>query len=134
MTEQLPHDPYITAITAALATHDITPATCWTNTNDGQLIAVFRDWPAGIVDQDTWPDDVYLTWDQHAGWQLIDLGDSRTTFPLDPAGVTTYSSPRQVACSVDNALRGHLVTGPIATAGPGWDSGAVEAAVTEWRP
>lgn len=136
MTEarELPHDPYIRAVESALAHHDIKPGMCWTEAADGELTAVFRDWPDDVVDAETWPHGVYLTWDPSAGWQLVETGDIRTIHALDPAGVdSAFTSPRQVACSADNALRGHLVTGPIAGDGPSWDSRPVEAAITAWE-
>jgi hypothetical protein len=133
MTGQLPHDPYIRAVAAALAHHDVRPDTVWTGDDEDGLTAVFRDWPDGIVDAETWPHGVYLTWDQSAGWQLVETGPSRTIHALDPAGVDgAFASPRQVACSAENALRGHLVTGPIAGDGPSWDPRPVEAAVDAW--
>lgn len=132
-TGALPHDPYIAAVETALARHHARPATCWTDTDDNsQLIAVFYDWPDLLVDADTWPHDVYLAWDQSQGWQLVETG--RGAHRLDPAGVDgRFAAPRQVACSAANALRGQLVTGPIAGDGPSWDSGPLERAVAAWE-
>lgn len=135
MTEArtLPHDPYITAVTEALTRCDTQPGMCWTSDIDGELTAVLRDWPDGLVDEDTWPSGVYLTWDQSSGWTLVETGHSRTAYALDKAGVdSVFADPRQVACSAENALRGHLVTGPIAIDGKPWDSGPVVAAIAAW--
>lgn len=135
MTGLLPHDSYIAAVETALARHHARPGTCWTDTDDdGQLTAVFHDWPDPLVDADTWPHGVYLTWDQSQGWQLVETGGARTVHDLDPAGVDgVFAAPRQVACSAANALGGRLVTGPIAGDGPSWDSGPVERAVAVWE-
>ena len=86
------------------------------------------------VDQGTWQHGVILGWDQHHGWTLIEQGGGRNVHPLDPEGVGTYSSPRQVACSAANALRGHLTTGRICNDGTwSWDSRPLEAAVGAWE-
>lgn len=135
MTEQLPHDEYIGAVADQLTTYNVTPGMYWTeDTEDGRLTAVFCDWPAGTVDQDTWLNGVYLMWDQYDGWRLVENGGGRNIRDLDPEGVGVWSSPRQVACSTANALGGHLVTGPITNSGGwSWDSRPLEAAVKAWE-
>lgn len=132
MTDLLPHDDYINAVADALTQYGIQPGTYWIeDTEEGHLTAVFRDWPAGTVDTDTWLHPPFLFWDQYAGWRLIEEGGGRNIRDLDPEGVNVFSSPRQVACSMANALRGHLVTGPICQ--PPWDSRPLEAAIEEWQ-
>lgn len=134
-TQLLPHDDYVGLVADALDLYGVRPGMYWTEDDDeGRLIAVFRDWPAGTVDTDTWLHTPYLAWDQFAGWQLIEDGGGRNISDLDPWGVRTYSSPRQVACSTANALRGRLSTGPITNDGSwSWDSRPLEAAVKAWE-
>ncbi|GHC37199.1 MULTISPECIES: hypothetical protein [Streptomyces rochei group] len=133
--QPLPHDDYIGEVADALEMYDVRPGMYWTeDDSEGRLVAVFRDWPAGTVDPDTWPHTPYLAWDQYAGWQLIEDGGGRNIRDLDPEGVRTYSSPRQVACSLANALHGYLVNGPITNDGSwSWDSRPLEAAVKAWE-
>ncbi|RSS92486.1 hypothetical protein EF919_18300 [Streptomyces sp. WAC02707] len=135
MTNELPHDDYIGAVADALEMYGVRPGMYWTEDDeDGRLIGVFRDWPADTVDTDTWLHAPFLLWDQHEGWRLIEEGGGRNIRDLDPEGVNPFSSPRQVACSMANALRGHLVTGPICTDGSwSWDSRPLEAAIKEWE-
>lgn len=133
MTDQLPHDDYITAVANALAGYGITVIDGGTSTPDGQLLDGWINFAPASVSTDLWPHGVYLGWDQQNGWLLIEQGGGRNVDPLDPTAVRTYSSPQQVACSAANALRGRMSTGPITNDGTwSWDSRPLEAAVKAW--
>ncbi|MDX3020039.1 hypothetical protein [Streptomyces acidiscabies] len=134
MTESLPHDEYMADVEDELAVYGAAPGRMWTATPDGEkLDAVFTDFPEAAIDADRWPNGVYLGWDQRRGWVLIEAGGGHHVTALDPNGVDTYSSPRQVACSTANALQGRRSTGPISSDGPWWDSRPLEAAIAVWE-
>lgn len=93
-TRALPHDAYLHAVHDALAALGIEPDRSWTETPDGQqldAVAELRSNPAIRVE---WDGGVFLGWDQHAGWSLVDEGTNRTLFPL---GLGTYANPVAVA-------------------------------------
>ena len=130
----LPHDPYISAVADAFANYEINVVRADTTTPDNELLEAWIEFDSADIDSATWLHGVYLGWDQNRGWHLIEAGGGRNIHELDPEGVITYSSPRQVACSTANALRGHGSTGPIACDGTwSWDSRPVETAVAEWE-
>lgn len=134
MTDQLPHEDYMAAVADELAVYNAPPGRCWTEAlHNGDLDAVFKNFPDSAVNYDRWPNGVYLAWDQHRGWMLIGDDGPRNVTPLDPDGVTTYSSPRQVACSASQALLG-FGAGPICNDGTwSWDSRPLEAAIEAWE-
>ncbi|WP_030756644.1 DUF6292 family protein [Streptomyces sp. NRRL F-5135] len=133
MTDQLPHDPYISAVAEAFAAYDITVIDGGTSTQDGELLEGWITFAPSNISPDTWQHGVHLGWDQNRGWHLIESGGGRNVHELDPEAVLTYSSPQQVACSAANALRGYLSTGPITDGSwRTWDSRSVEAAVAAW--
>ncbi|MFP3986948.1 DUF6292 family protein [Streptomyces sp. E11-3] len=133
MTEY-PHNSYIDAVADAFAAYGIDVVRAETTTQDGQLLEAWIEFDADQADAGTWLHGVYLGWDQNRGWHLIEAGGGRNVSHLDPEAVGVYSSPRQVACSTANALRGHLATGPICNDGTwSWDSRPVEAAVAAWE-
>ncbi|MET8826050.1 DUF6292 family protein [Streptomyces sp. NPDC004610] len=134
MADALPHDPYITAVADTLADYGITVTDGGTSSPDGRLLEGWIHVDLKDIDADTWQHGVYLGWDQDRGWHLIEDGGGRNVHDLDLAGVLTFSSPRQVACSAANALRGHLSTGRICNDGTwSWDSRPLEAAITAWE-
>lgn len=135
MTEQqLPHDAYMSAVVDAFAIYNIDVVRADTTTQDGELLEAFIEFDSGNIDTNAWLHGVYLGWDHHRGWHLIEAGGGRNIHELDPEGVITYSSPRQVACSTANALAGQLSTGPIANDGSWvWDSRPLEAAIEAWE-
>ncbi len=130
----LPHTEYMAAVADELAVYRAAPGNWWAETpDDQQLDGVFTNFPDSSVDSGQWPHGVYLGWDQNQGWLLIEQGGGRNATPLDPDGVSTYSSPRQVACSASNALLGRS-TGPICNDGSwSWDSRPLEAAIEAWE-
>lgn len=128
----LPHDPYMAAVADALAAWDIKPTKWWTETPDGeQLDAVFM-WDDGTPSPEHWPHGVYLGWDQHAGWQLIEAGGPRNVDSLSPDS-RTYCDPRQVAADVRAQLTHGRTPGPITLDGDWWDTQATQAAVERWE-
>ena len=129
----LPHDDYMAAVADELAVYRATPGRWWTEDGNGTLDAVFTDFPTTAINDDKWPHGVYLAWDQDRGWLLIEQGGGRNITELDPDGVVTYSSPRQVACSASQALLG-FGAGPICNDGSWvWDSRPLEAAIAAWE-
>lgn len=130
----LPHDQYIADVADTLTQHGITVTRHDTSTPDDEILDGWITPDPASVSTDTWPHGVALCWSQQQGWQLIEQGGGRNLHPLDPEAVGVYSSPRQVACSAANALRGYLTTGPICNDGTWvWDSRALEAAVAAWE-
>ena len=131
----LPHDSYMAAVADALTAWGVTPSQWWTETPDGeQLDAVFL-WDDGTPSPEHWPYGVYLGWDQHAGWQLIEAGGPRNVDRLSPDS-RTYCDPRQVAADVRARLSHGLdgwAPGPITIDGPRWDTRATQAAVERWE-
>lgn len=133
-SKALPHDPYIGEVAIELANYGLDVIDVFTTTPDGEQLDAVIKFADKDIDADTWLHGVYLGWDQNSGWQLTEASGGRNTEALDPEGVNTYSSPRQVACSTANALRGHGSTGPICNDGTwSWDSRPLEAAVTAWE-
>jgi hypothetical protein len=124
-TASLPHGPYMDVVHAALADEGITPW-MWISCPDGsQLDAVF-EFADRDVDEDQWPDGVYLGWDQHSGWTMTTTGSSRTQYDLT---VHPYGKPQDVAAVVAAQLRGRPV--PQVAAGP-WPGDTTAAEVEEW--
>lgn len=134
MSSNLPHDEYMAAVETAFALYGITVIGCDTTTPDNERLEAWFEFDPADVDPQAWQHGVLLGWDQHNGWHLIEAGGGRNVHVLDPEGVITFSSPRQVACSAANALRGHASTGPVANDGTWvWDSKPVEAAIAVWE-
>ena len=132
--EALPHDSYVDAVAHALASYGIDVIDAFTTTPDGETLDAVLRFAETDIDADEWPHGVYLGWDQHTGWQLIESGGGRNVTDLDPQGVGWLSSPLQVACSAANALRGHMTTGPICNDGTwSWDERPLEAAIAAWE-
>lgn len=132
--EVLPHDSYVDAVAHALASYGIDVIDAFTTTPDGETLDGVLRFAETDIDPDEWPHGVYLGWDQHTGWQLIESGGGRNVTDLDPEGVGRLSSPLQVACSTANALRGHMATGPICNDGTwSWDERPLEAAIAAWE-
>lgn len=132
MTDHLPHDEYMAAVADALAAVGFEPAEWWTAAEDDRLDAVFQ-WDT--VSAEHWPHGVYLGWDQHNGWQLIQTGGPRNVDRLSPDS-RTYSDPRQVAADTRARLTHGLdgwTPGPITITGDRWDDRATRAAVEDWE-
>ncbi|WP_329309368.1 hypothetical protein [Streptomyces microflavus] len=126
----LPHDPYMAATANALAAWGLAPASWWSAEEDERLDGVFR-WDA--VPSEHWPHGVYLSWDQHTGWNLIETGGTRNLHRLP--NCRTYCDPQQVASDT----RALLAQGPDAiTPGPitldaRWDLRDTQNAVQRWE-
>lgn len=133
IAERLPHGDYMTAVADHLASYGITVTDGGTSEND-DLLDGWITFDSASISADSWPHGVYLGWDQARGWLLIEQGGGRNVDSLDPTAVKTFSSPQQVACSVANALRGRLSTGPITNDGTwSWDPRPLQAAIKEWE-
>lgn len=139
MTDNLPHDDYMTAVAHALTAYGLEPEQWWSCEDDSgapdtdRLDGVFQ-WRSGTADAEHWPHGVYLTWDQYDGWRLIEEGGGWTIHALSPDS-GTYSHPRQIAADVrsrfDHGLGGYS-PGPICIAGGYYDAAAVQAGVEAW--
>ncbi|GAB3115770.1 hypothetical protein GCM10027160_23620 [Streptomyces calidiresistens] len=132
--EELPHEPYIDSVAHALAVLNCEPRYVHCETADGeQLDAVLSDWPEGVVSEEHWPHGVYLAWDQHAGWQLIESGGGRNVTSLC-SDSDTYAAPWQVACDLLAQLATGAGADPIVShGGPAWDPTLVRQAVDAWE-
>ncbi|MGY0065129.1 hypothetical protein ACWY4P_53410 (plasmid) [Streptomyces sp. LZ34] len=132
----LPHDDYMAAVAHALAAAGAKPREYWTETPDGeQLDAVFRGWPAGTVNEDEWPDGVYLAWDQYRGWLLIEEDGGRNVDDLSEDS-RIFCDPRQVAADTVARLTHGMngwTPGPICIDGDRWDTKATYEAVEAWQ-
>lgn len=141
MTYELPHSDYMAAVANALTTYDIEPALWWACEDDSgastdRLDGVFQ-WPADTptVHPEHWPHGVYLTWDQHDGWRLIEDGGGRNIHALSEDS-RVYCDPRQVAADAHARLTHGLdgwMPGPICIDGPRWDTQATAEAVAAWN-
>jgi hypothetical protein len=87
MTASPPHDPYITAVAAALTAVGL-PPTRWTvpMPHDGlaldAVLRYARTHPA--VEVGRWPDGVQVTWSGTRGWQWQEaVGGQLTSLPID---------------------------------------------------
>lgn len=141
MTSDLPHTRYMAAVADALTAYDIEPARWWVSEDDSgansdRLDAVFW-WPAETptVRPEHWPHGVYLTWDQHDGWRLIEDGGGRNIHALSPDS-RTYSDPQQIAADTRARLTHGLdgwSPGPVCSSGSRWDARATQDAVRAWE-
>lgn len=115
MTDQLPHDPYITAVTEALTAAGLPPADqftddCDTSGSHRYLRAVITLHP----DEEHWPHGLVLIWEWHTGieagfgepergpsWALAVLADRHGQIRERQAfTVLGYPTPRYVVESV----------------------------------
>jgi hypothetical protein len=128
----LPHDEYMAAVARALHAEDIEPAEWWTDQEDDRLDAVFR-WDDAAPRAEHWPHGVYLGWDQHTGWNMIEAGGSRAVHALPDC--RTYGDPQQIAATVHARLvhgPDGWTPGPICRTGDLWDVRPTVAAVERW--
>ncbi|MFF5445505.1 hypothetical protein [Streptomyces sp. NPDC012888] len=139
MSNALPHDAYMADVAGQLTAYGLEPEQWWACEDDSgtpdsdRLDGVFQ-WLPGTASSEHWPHGVYLTWDQYAGWRLIEEGEGRAVHALsEDVGVFTH--PRQVAADVrarfDHGLDGWS-PGPICIAGGHWDPVATRDAVLAW--
>ncbi|MFJ7999018.1 hypothetical protein ACIQ7D_17985 [Streptomyces sp. NPDC096310] len=148
MTDQLPHDPYITAVGDALAAVGMDAAHHWTSDADTRGLHHYLNATLTLTSEDSgidpalWPNGLLLIWEWHPGredgeadrgpvwlWakQLRDGGNSTPeVLPVDG-----YANPLQVAAA------GHelAITGRAVKRRPGqWTSArGLTAAITVWE-
>lgn len=126
MTNVLPHDPYMDLVHATFSDLGMFPTALRTDDPDGELDAVFQ-FPDHAVNDDEWPDGVYLSWTSSDGWTLTDTGNSRTTYPL---GIDAYSKPDAVCAITHARLAGHPDPDVGSTT---WDLGRdIATSVSAW--
>ena len=125
-TATLPHGPYMDLVHACLADEGITPR-MWLSTPDGEQLDAVYEFDDRYLDEDEWPDGVYLAWNQNDGWVLTDTGSSRSQYPLK---LHTYARPQDVATIVAAQLRGQPT--PTVPCGP-WAHDITAEAVAAWE-
>lgn len=122
----LPHDAYIDAVAHHLTNLGHEPSQWWTTTPDGEQLDGVVFFRRSTPNPDLWTGNVWLGWDQRAGWALCD-NETRTLFPLD---LDTYAAPEVVAVRAADRLTGR----PDTVAGKDWDGAeALAEAVRKWE-
>ena len=126
-TTALPHDGYLQAVHDALGALGIEPDRSWAESPDGEQLDAVAELRSNPAIRAEWDGGVYLGWDQHSGWSLVDEGTNRTLHPL---GLGVYANPAAVARRAYTILFGAGST-PVDEA---WDGAqALQAAVEAWE-
>ena len=127
MSEQLPHDDYVTEVCERLGTFGIEVADGITTTPDGEVLEAAISFEQSAYSADMWPDGVYLGWDQREGWALCSEGESRSLHSLD---LDAYANPLAVA----DRARAWLLGFPVTPVDERWDGAlALQDAVERWE-
>ncbi|MCX4622832.1 hypothetical protein [Streptomyces albogriseolus] len=142
----LPHDPYIEAVTEALAGAGLRLEQVDVRDSETQgthcyLDAVLTLTPdASGTDQDTWPHGLILIWEWHTGreahlgepergpvWQFAELNeDGSNAYPTD-LPVYGYASPAAIVEAIRKVLDRQIQPGSYLNSSQwrGWDGGLI---------
>lgn len=145
MTNTLPHDPYITAVTEALTAASLEPAEYWTSDGETKgtycyLNAVITLDPSGTYELDDedvpagtpWRHGLLLSWEWHTGaeedwekgpfWEFAELkADGSCQYPPVTLPVHGYASPAAVVEAAGKVIDREIKASPFAVGGLDWD-------------
>src|SRR5689334_14750258 len=108
MSEKLPHEDYITAVTAALTSAGLTPDSTEIESPAGERLYGVLIWEGGnrSLNQSEWPHGVLVSWTQLDGWEYVrPQAGSSNGWPMRLLR-EFHASPNSVVAAVRMLLRG----------------------------